>query len=73
MLELKVKISITDNLKYKGGRLKEKNQRPRRRGRKQPARFVACLLAITIVVGSVPGKSHAKPIHLLESRESIRN
>lgn len=29
MLELKVRVAITDNLKYKGGRLKEKNQGPR--------------------------------------------
>ena len=28
MLELKVRVAITDNLKYKGGRLKEKTRAP---------------------------------------------
>ena len=40
--------------------MNEKNQRPRHNGGKQCARFSACLLAITIIVGSVPGKVYAK-------------
>lgn len=28
MLESKIRVSITDNLKYKGGRLKEKTRDP---------------------------------------------
>ena len=52
--------------------MKEKNQRTRYRGGNQSARFVACLLAITIVLGSVPGKAHAKPASLLERSESVQ-